>query len=146
MLVKDIMTTNMVVMGPERTVMDAARLMQKHNIGSIPVTDPSGNIAGIITDRDIVVRCLTQNLNPTSTTVNSIMTVNVITCTPETDITSAVKTMSEKKIRRLPVMMAGKVAGIISLGDLATNVFINNEATQALSDISEPSRPMNITH
>ena len=73
MKVKDIMTKNVAYINPSSTIVEAAQLMQKHNVGSIPVCDQSG-VIGIITDRDIVVRNVAHDNNPKSTSVRDVMT------------------------------------------------------------------------
>lgn len=144
MLVRDIMTHNLAVISPESTVEQAAKMMQAHNIGSVPVCGQNGQIVGIVTDRDIVVRNLASGHDPKSTKVNDIMTKDVITAFEEMDVDEAAKVMSERKIRRLPVIKQGKVSGMVALGDLATRYIFADEAGEALGDISEPSKPENI--
>jgi len=144
MQVKDIMTTNIATLTPENTIMDAAREMQKHNIGCMPVCQPEGKIVGIITDRDIVVRCIASNGNPKSTLVKDVMTKNVITAKPDMDADDALETMATNKIRRLPVIQNDTLIGMIAIGDFATRKVFHSEASQALGEISEPSRPANM--
>ena len=144
MQLSDIMTSTVLTLEPEKTVMDAAKMMQKHNIGTVPVCDASGTLAGIITDRDIVVRSIANNQNPQTTQIRSIMTEDVITGQPDMDVDTAFKIMAHYQIRRLPIVRNGKVEGIISLGDLTTRYFTDDEVIDTLTEISEPSRPENI--
>ena len=81
MQVKEIMTTNVATWAPDNTIMDAAKSMQTHNIGCMPVCQPDGKVAGILTDGDIVVRSLAGNGDPKTTLVKDVMTKNVITAT-----------------------------------------------------------------
>ena len=85
MKVKDIMTRNVAYVKPDATVFDAASLMQQYNVGSVPVCDQNG-VVGIVTDRDIVVRNISKGSDPKSTPVSSIMTTNVTTVSPDTDV------------------------------------------------------------
>ena len=85
MKVKDIMTKNVASVRPESTVFEAAGLMQKLNVGSIPVCDQNG-VVGIVTDRDIVLRNVTAGADPKTTPVSSIMTTGVATVSPDTDV------------------------------------------------------------
>jgi len=144
MKVEEIMTTNIAALSPENTIMDAAKAMQTHNIGCIPVCQPGGKVAGIITDRDIVVRCLANDGDPKTTLVKDIMTKNVITAQPDMDAETALETMATNKIRRLPVVQNETLVGMIAIGDFATRHIFHSEAGQALSEISEPSRPANM--
>lgn len=140
MKVKDIMTTNVAYVNPSSTVIETAQLMQKHNIGAIPVCDQNGLI-GIVTDRDIVVRNVAHGTNPQSIAVKDIMTSKVKSVTPETDLNAVCEIMAKDKVRRMPVVENNKLVGIVAIGDLATNFKFDDEASEALSEISIPSRP-----
>jgi CBS domain-containing protein len=137
---KDIMTESVAYLEPTSTVLEAAQLMQKHNVGSIPVCDHE-KLVGIVTDRDIIVRSVAYGNNPNDTFIKDIMTSNVTTVSPDTDISQASKLMAENQIRRLPIVENDKLVGVVALGDLATNVTTDSEACEALSDISSPSGP-----
>lgn len=136
MKVKDIMTKNVACVNPESKVVEAAQLMQKHNVGSIPVVDRSG-IVGIVTDRDIIVRNIAHGKNPSDTPVRDVMTGQVITATPDMEVDEITKLMSEKQIRRVPVVENNMVVGMLALGDLATDNRFTMEASEALSEISK---------
>ncbi|HHW49635.1 MAG TPA: CBS domain-containing protein [Clostridiaceae bacterium] len=140
MKVRDIMTKNVAYVDPNSTVVDAAQLMQKHNIGSVPVCDQSG-VVGIVTDRDIAVRNVAHGNNPMNTPVKDVMTSQVTTVTPDMDIREVTAIMSSNKIRRMPVVENNKLVGMVSLGDVAANTMYDMEAAEALSEISRPSRP-----
>ncbi|AEG61666.1 CBS domain-containing protein [Desulforamulus ruminis] len=141
---KDIMTQNVATIGPDQSAQEAARLMSQHNVGSIPVVE-NGKCVGMITDRDITLRITSQGLDPQSTQVQSIMTTDVVTGAPEMDVHQAANLMAERQIRRLPVVENGQVTGMVALGDLATTDIYQNEAGQALSGISTPSQPGNLS-
>lgn len=140
MKVKDIMTKNVAYINPDTSVTEAAQLMQKHNVGSIPVCDRNG-VIGVLTDRDIVVRNVAHGSDPHSTPVKNVMTSKVTTVTPEMDIEQVTTIMSQNQIRRVPVVDNNMLVGIVALGDLATDSRFDTEASGALSDISEPARP-----
>ena len=140
MKVKDIMTKNVAYINPDSSVTEAAQLMQKHNVGSIPVCDKNG-VIGLITDRDIVVRNVAHGTDPHSTPVKNVMTSQVTTVTPEMDIEQVSGIMSKNQIRRIPVVDNNILVGIVALGDLATDSRFDMESSGALSDISEPARP-----
>ncbi len=141
MKIKDIMTTNVQYTKPESNLNDVANQMESLNVGSIPVCDYTSKLLGIVTDRDIVVRGLSKNVQGTSL-VSDIMTRNPITVTSETSVTEASKLMSQYQIRRLPVVEGDRLVGIVAIGDLAVRDRLANKAGDALSNISEPSRPM----
>lgn len=140
MRVRDIMTRNVASINPTATVTEAAQLMQKHNVGSIPVCDETG-VVGILTDRDIVVRNIAHGSNPHNTTVKDVMTTGVRTVTPETDISAVSEIMAEQQVRRLPVVENNMLVGMVALGDLAVNAKFDAEISEALAEISKPARP-----
>lgn len=140
MKVKDIMTKNVAYINPMSTIVDAAQLMQKHNVGSIPVCDQNG-VIGIVTDRDIVVRNIAHGKNPQSTAVRDVMTSQVTTVTPDMDINDVSEIMSQVQIRRIPVVENNMLVGIVALGDVAADSRFDMEASEALTEISRPARP-----
>ena len=143
MKVKDVMTKNVACISPQSTIIEAARLMQKHNIGVIPVCDAT-RMVGIVTDRDIVVRNI-ANGTGVDKEVRDIMTSDVKTVTKDMDVKDATDIMSASQIRRLPVVENNKVVGMVSIGDIATiNSRMYREAGETLADVSAPSNPTNI--
>lgn len=139
MKVKDIMTTDVTYVNPTTNIVETAQLMQKHNVGSIPVCDNTG-VVGIVTDRDIVVRNIAVGKNPQQTPVSDIMTCGVTTVAPEMDINEVTKMMSSTQIRRVPVVENKKIVGIVALGDIATEAKYDTEVADTLTDISLPTK------
>jgi CBS domain-containing protein len=133
-IVSDIMTRAPVSLSPEDTVRDAARHMHKANVGAIVVQE-QGELRGIVTDRDIVVRCLARGGNCDQTKLSEICSDPVATLRPDDEVDHAVALMREKAIRRIPVVKNGKVVGILSLGDLA----LERDPQSALGGISGAS-------
>ncbi|MGX1900391.1 CBS domain-containing protein [Thermolongibacillus altinsuensis] len=133
------MTKQVATVTPNQTVQEAAQLMSQHNVGAIPVVE-NGQVKGILTDRDIALRSTAQGLN-SSTSVSQVMSSNVITGTPNMSVDEAAKMMSKNQIRRLPIVQNNQLCGIVALGDIATNNAYDQQAEQALSNISEPSQP-----
>ena len=111
MKVRDIMTKDVTSINPASTVIEAAQLMQKLNVGSIPVCDQSG-VVGIITDRDIVVRNVAHGNNPQNTSVRDVMTSQVTAASPDMEINDVSRIMSRQQIRRMPVVENNKVIGL----------------------------------
>lgn len=136
MKVCDIMTDRVVSVGKDEPVSAAARLLKRHNVGSLPVCDGEGHLKGIITDRDIVMRCVAADYDPAAVRVGEIMSRGVVTATPFDDVEKAVELMSRDQVRRLPVLDGGKVVGMVSLCDMARNCGCEMEAAEALTDIS----------
>ncbi|MBM7854851.1 CBS domain-containing protein [Desulfohalotomaculum tongense] len=137
---QDIMTQNVATVSPQQTVAEAAQIMSQYNVGSVPVVQ-NGKPVGIITDRDIALRVASKGQSAGTVQVQSVMSTNVVTGSPEMDVHQAASMMAQNQIRRLPVVENGQLAGIVSLGDLAVENIYQNEAGQALSDISKPSQP-----
>jgi CBS domain-containing protein len=115
---RDIMTQNPVTVQTSDSITAAARTMRDGNIGDVVVLE-SGQVRGILTDRDIVVRALAEGRDPGGTTVGEICSRELTTLSPAYAIADAVAVMREKAIRRLPVVEDGRLVGMVSLGDLA---------------------------
>ncbi len=141
MKVRDVMTKAVATIRPDATIKDAAQIMQQHNVGSIPVVDSNG-LVGIVTDRDIVVRNIAEGQDPLSTPVKNVMTSQVTTVTPDEDVHDISRMMATRQIRRVPVIENQKLVGMVSLGDIATTGITNMEASEALTEISKPSKPL----
>ena len=122
MKVKDCMCNDVCCVKPETKIYEVAKLMSQNHIGSIPVCDNNNCICGIVTDRDILLRCVACDKDTNQTPVSDIMTCNVCTCNENDDMSNAEIKMSKNQIRRLPVCdNNNKVIGILTLGDLAKN-------------------------
>ena len=136
MKLRDIMSGPVVRISPEETVTVAARMLEHNNIGAIPVCNGDGRLCGMLTDRDIVTRCLAAGKQPQSTCVREIMTAKVYVGRPDMEVSLAAGLMGREQIRRLPVMEHGKLCGMVSLGDLARKEGSCIEAGDALMQIS----------
>ena len=136
MLISDMMSPNVVSITTEESAALAARLLYRHNIGALPVCGEDGRLRGIVTDRDIVLRCVAAENDPAITPVKEIMTKSVVSVGPGDDARVATRVMAAEQVRRLPVLSDGKVVGMVSLGDLAKTRTYDMEASKALSEIS----------
>ena len=137
--VQNIMTTNVATVSPNQTIQEVAQLMSQYNVGAVPVVE-NGRVRGIVTDRDITLRSTAQGLNA-QTPVSEVMSTNLVTGRPNMTVQEAASLMSQNQIRRLPIVENNELRGIVALGDIATNNAYDQQAEQALSNISEPSRP-----
>lgn len=115
---RDIMTQKPLTLQTSDTITAAARTMRDGNIGDVVVLE-NGQICGILTDRDIVIRALAEGMDPSRTTVGQVCSRELTTLSPDDSIAQAVSIMRDKAIRRLPVVEDGRPIGIVSLGDLA---------------------------
>ncbi|KAB1915814.1 MULTISPECIES: CBS domain-containing protein [unclassified Micromonospora] len=131
--VSDVMTKQVVYLPAETPLDEAARVMKESDIGDVVVTD-GATLAGVLTDRDIVVRAVAERADPGSTTIGSIVTREVVMIEQHCTAGEAAALMRERNIRRVLVCDSDrKLVGIVSLGDLAMQLDPNS----ALSDISE---------
>ena len=139
MRISDAMTPDARAIAPDRTVRDAARLMDELNVGVLPVC-LDGRLLGVITDRDITVRSTATGAAPGEQTVQEIMTSDLISCRPDDDTGEVLRRMSALQVRRMPVVDAvGRLVGIVSLGDLAADGAPGTD--EALRRISTPAEP-----
>ena len=135
MEVKDLMSRGVIAVAPKEPAAVAARLLARHNVGALPVAE-NGRLRGMVTDRDIVLRCVAAGRDPTKTPVEDIMTGRVVSAAPTDDAEEAAQRMGREQIRRLPVVESGRVVGMLSLGDLSVNDRLKMEASQCLCEIS----------
>ncbi len=120
MKVQDCMCNDVCCVKPETKIQEVAKLMSQKHVGCLPVCDSNNSICGIVTDRDLVLRCISCDKDVKQTTVKDIMTCDVSTCKKTDDITNAESIMGQKQIRRLPVCDDNnRVVGMLTLGDLA---------------------------
>jgi len=136
--VKQIMTTDVSTVAPNDTVVKAASIMGQLNIGSVPVTE-GNKVVGIVTDRDIILRGVAKGETPNQK-ISDVMTHNVKFATPDMDVHAAADLMAENQVRRLPVLDSDNLVGIVAIGDLAVENIFENEAGEALHDISMGAR------
>ena len=135
--IKEVMTADPHTISSDATLQDAAREMQSDDIGAVLVTD-NGDVAGILTDRDIVVRAVAEGRDPSSTKVADVATRDVKALSPDSSVEDAIRIVREQNVRRIPVVDEnGQPKGIVSIGDLA----VERDSDSALADIS--SEPPN---
>lgn len=136
MKIKDVMTRGAVTIGAEESVEVAARTLTQYNIGALPVCGSDGKICGMVTDRDLVIRCMAAGKLPAQTKVREVMTGQVVSVKPDMELGAAAHLMGRCQIRRLPVTENGMLCGMVSLGDLANREECVMDAADALMDIS----------
>ena len=132
--VEEIMTRDPRTVEIGDSLVDAARAMREGDIGNVIVTD-GGRVAGIVTDRDIVVRAIAEGREPGSTTAGDVCSSDLRTLEPGESVEAAAQVMGENRIRRLPVVRDGALVGVVSLGDLAQD----RDAGPPLAEISAAS-------
>ena len=136
MKVRDIMTNAVIGISAEESVEVAARQLAHYNIGALPVCGKDGMICGMVTDRDLVIRCGASGRLPADTKIRQVMTKQVIAAQPDMEASVAAHLMGRQQVRRLPVTENGKLCGMVSLGDLAVREESVMDAADALGDIA----------
>src|SRR6188474_1341821 len=138
MQLRQLMTSDVEVIGPSDSVFEASKKMRDLDVGALPVCD-GRRLLGMITDRDITIRATAEARDPNKTSVRDCMTPEIVYCFEDQNEDEAERIMGEKQIRRLPVLNRDKqLTGIVSLGDLATKTAEMQETGRTLREISEP--------
>jgi CBS domain-containing protein len=136
MKIKDVMTTGVECVRPETTLQEAAASMKSLNVGPLPVCEGDRPV-GIITDRDIVIRAISEGRDPRTTPVKDVMTKDVVTVLETDDVKDAARLMKDRQIRRVVVVGGDKrVVGIVSLGDIAVDTHDDKMAGDVLEKVS----------
>lgn len=136
MKVHELMTRDPAILQPESTVAEAAVVMKREDCGSLPVVK-AGKLVGIVTDRDIVLRAVAAKKDPAQLSVSEIMSNDPVIVTSETTADDATKLMSEKQVRRLPVVDDGRLVGILAIGQLARHESAK-AVGETLKQVSQP--------
>jgi CBS domain-containing protein len=134
MRVRDVMTANVEACSAQDTFQSAAGKMSSLGVGALPVMQ-NGQVVGMVTDRDLVVRGLSHN--ETGGTIQGVMSAHVVTISPQASVEEAAALMSQHQVRRLPVVENGNLVGMLALGDLAVQQQSDQKAGAALTQISE---------
>lgn len=136
MKVKDIMSKDVACVCSSDSIETAARIMKEHDVGSLPVCDHN-KLIGIVTDRDITLRCVAAGNDCCTQKVCDVMTSDLSVGSPEMNVKDVARIMSDKKIRRLPIVEENSLVGIVALGDISLEPALADKAEDALSNISK---------
>ena len=109
MKLRQVMTQPVIRIHPEETVAVAARTLARYNIGMLPVCGSDGRLQGVVTDRDLVTRCLAAGRAPQLVSVGEVMTAQIVSARPDTEASQAIELMGSRQIRRLPILENGKL-------------------------------------
>ena len=138
MKVSEAMTPAVVTVSRDTPLADAARLRRDSDVGPLPVAD-EGRLVGVLTDRDITIRAVADGKDPFSTRVDEVMTPKVVCCLDTDEVERAAEMMQSAQLRRLLVVdEAGRLAGIVSLGDIAVRIGNDTLSGETLQHVSEP--------
>jgi CBS domain-containing protein len=136
MKVRDIMTSDVVTAGADTTLEEIATMMKSEDTGAIPVVEEN-ELLGLITDRDIVIRCVAEGRDPAEVSAEDILSENLEVVDLDTEVEEALDLMGRHQIRRLPVVEKGELVGMVSLGDLAVKQSDKKDTGKALKDVSK---------
>jgi CBS domain-containing protein len=126
---------------PQHTTIEAAELMQREDVGLVPVVADDGKkLIGVLTDRDIAVKVVAEGRDPRSTAVTEVMSTDVVTCLPQETVETVMELMATKQVRRIPIVdRDGSLVGIVAQADVATRIANPQETGQVVQAISEPA-------
>ncbi|MCW3014067.1 MAG: histidine kinase [Solirubrobacterales bacterium] len=116
---RDVMTPNADCIGENETTTDAARRMKDEDVGALPICGEDDRLKGMITDRDIAVKVVAQGRDPSSTRVGELAQGEVVTIGADDDVETAIQTMIDHGVRRLPVIDGHRMVGVVAQADLA---------------------------
>lgn len=136
MKVRELMSNPVIRIHPEESVAVAARTLARYNIGILPVCGNDGRVCGLVTDRDLVTRCIASGRSASVTPVREVMTTQILSVRPDMDANMAAGIMGRAQVRRLPVLENGRLCGMVSLADLAVCPETEIDAGDALAEIS----------
>ena len=138
MKIKDCMTKNVISVGASEPVAVAARLMSRYNLGALPVQNADGRLCGMVTDRDVVLRCVAARRDAEHMRVGEMMSTGILAVEASEDISRAAQMMSRAQLRRLPVTQNGKLTGMLSMADFARRGEYSMETAQCMESICSP--------
>jgi CBS domain-containing protein len=134
--VREAMTASVSSVSPSQSLADAADVMKRKDVGSVPVVD-EGRLVGIVTDRDIVTRAVAEQRNPQAVRVEEIASHELVTVEPEQDLDEALALMARHKVRRLPVLEEGRLVGMLAQADVALEA--REKVGEMVEQISQPT-------
>ena len=136
----EVMTPSPTCCNPRHTAVEAAELMQREDVGLVPVVDDDRKLLGVLTDRDIIVKVVADGRDPRSTAVSEVMTTDLVTCLSQETVETVMELMATRQVRRIPIVDGdGKVVGIVSQADVATRIADPQQTGQVVQAISEPA-------
>ena len=118
---KDLMTSPAECLAPDETILTAARMLSKYDVGSMPIVD-GDDLVGVVTDLDIVINAVAKGLDPKETPISTIASTNVVTVEASAPASEVASLMAEHQVRRLPVVDGGKVVGMVAQADVARDL------------------------
>ena len=141
MQVRDVMTRDPACVTPGATIREAAQLMQRENVGIVPVIEEKGTkrLLGVVTDRDIAIRVVAEGRDGSARVSEVMSSSRISTCTPDDDVDDAMKVMANEQVRRIPIIDdRGTLVGLVAQADIVRKGHDGNRAEETVQQISEP--------
>ena len=138
---REIMTQSAECIGENDSILDAAKMMAKHDIGAMPICGEDNRLKGVITDRDIVVKVIAEGRDPSQVRAGELGEGKPVTIGADDPISLAIKTMADHQVRRLPVIDGHDLIGIVSIGDIAQHA--DDDDTGSLLELISSAPPNN---
>jgi CBS domain-containing protein len=135
--VREAMTPGVRTVSPSQSIAEAAEMMKSEDVGSVPVVE-EGRLAGILTDRDIVIRAVAERRDPQTVKVDEIASRELVTVEPEQDLDEALTLMARHQVRRLPVVEEGRLVGMLAQADVALEAK-EKKVGETVEEISQPT-------
>jgi CBS domain-containing protein len=135
--VREVMTPGVRTVSPSQSLAEAAELMKSEDVGSVPVVE-EGRLAGILTDRDIVIRAVAERRDPQTVKVAEVASGELVTVEPEQDLDEALTLMARYQVRRLPVVEEGRLVGMLAQADVALEAK-EKKVGETVEEISHPT-------
>ena len=135
--VRDVMTPGVRTVSPSQSLAEAAAVMKGEDVGSVPVVEDD-RLAGIVTDRDIVIQAVAERRDPQTVKVDEVASRQLVTVEPEQDLDEALALMARHQVRRLPVVEAGRLVGMLAQADVALEAK-EKKVGETIEEISKPT-------
>ena len=135
--VRDVLTPGVRTVSPSQSLAEAAAVMKGEDVGSVPVVEDD-RLAGIVTDRDIVIRAVAERRDPQTVKVDEVASRQLVTVEPEQDLDEALALMAPHQVRRLPVVEAGRLVGMLAQADVALEAK-EKKVGETIEEISKPT-------
>ena len=135
--VRDVMTPGVRTVSPSQSLAEAAEVMKGEDVGAVPVVE-EGRLAGIVTDRDIVIRAVADRRDPQTVKVEEVASRDLVTVEPGQDLDQALALMARHQVRRLPVVEQGQLVGMLAQADLALEAK-EKKVGETVEEISKPT-------
>jgi len=142
MRVQDVMTKDPACVTPGATIREAAQIMQRENVGIIPVVEEKGDkrLVGVVTDRDIAIRVVAEGRDGAARVSEIMSTSRLATCSPDDSVNDAMEAMATEQLRRIPIVDdRGSLIGIIAQADIVRKANDTGRAERTVQQISEPT-------